>query len=404
MARNVRLYPWFKFVQNLIFWQSIWFLFFQTELSAAEAIVLYAVYDVATTALEVPSGYMSDRLGRRYTLIGATVAGALGAGLIAFGTDFYIFALGQVCLGAAAALASGTDHALLYESLEADGRGEAVEHHETLSWRATLTGLALSAVTGGLMASYSFEAAFMAGAIAFLVCLFIALRFTEPPHAMCDPTTIGLAAQWRFFRQSMRQPVLVWLFMLAVVMYGFSHVPFVFGQPFIAQAMDRLIWPLDASIVSGSVSAVMMLVSVAASLVAVWLRARIGLAAILLLALFIQIALIGVMAATSSAFAIIMLFFRMVPDSFSKPFMMARIQPLLGDQGRATYLSLQSFGGRLLLAGSLLVASANVQEGAVMAYSDIQMTLAGYTLAGMAAFALLLVSVRWSRIGSSAAE
>jgi hypothetical protein len=64
VARNITLYPWIKFCQNLIFWQAVWFLFFQTELSAADAIVLYAIYDIGTTVLEVPSGYLSDRLGR----------------------------------------------------------------------------------------------------------------------------------------------------------------------------------------------------------------------------------------------------------------------------------------------------------------------------------------------------
>jgi len=68
MNRNIRLYPWFKFVQQLIFWQATWFLYFETHLSAAEAILLYVVSDISTTALEVPSGYMSDRVGRKFTL------------------------------------------------------------------------------------------------------------------------------------------------------------------------------------------------------------------------------------------------------------------------------------------------------------------------------------------------
>ena len=76
MARNVSLYPWFKFFQNLVFWQAIWFLYFQNELSPSEALLLYVIYDVGTTVLEVPSGYMSDRLGRRLTLIAAAMAGS----------------------------------------------------------------------------------------------------------------------------------------------------------------------------------------------------------------------------------------------------------------------------------------------------------------------------------------
>ena len=64
MTRNIRLYRWFQFFQGLLFWQAVWFLYFQGTLSAAEAVLLYAIFNVATTALEVPSGWMSDRLGR----------------------------------------------------------------------------------------------------------------------------------------------------------------------------------------------------------------------------------------------------------------------------------------------------------------------------------------------------
>ena len=44
-TRNISLYPWFKFFQNLLFWQATWFLFFQSELSAAEAILIYVFAD-----------------------------------------------------------------------------------------------------------------------------------------------------------------------------------------------------------------------------------------------------------------------------------------------------------------------------------------------------------------------
>jgi MFS family permease len=65
VSNNIRLYPWFQFFRNLHFWQSNWFLIFQHELSAAEAISLFAVFDIGTILSEVPSGYMSDRIGRR---------------------------------------------------------------------------------------------------------------------------------------------------------------------------------------------------------------------------------------------------------------------------------------------------------------------------------------------------
>lgn len=392
MAGNLRLYPWFKFCQNLVFWQAIWFLYFQSELSAAQAVLLYVVYDVATTALEVPSGYMSDRLGRRKTLVGASVAGALGASLIALGDGFAVFVLAQMCLGAAAALASGTDNALLYESLVAERREKEVEAFETRAWQFTLSGLALSAVMGGAMATFSYPSAFAAGAVAQLACIAIAWRLREPPHSRPAVQESAVPEQWRLFREAMRLPVLVWLFALSVLMYGFSHLPFVFGQPFIAQALEGAGIALEAPLVSGVVTALMMGVSALAVIYAVRVRERMGLSRLLLLAFGMQIGLVITLAVTPSLLAIGVLLLRMVPNSLSRPFIIARMQPLLSDSGRATFLSIQSFAGRLLFAASLLIASVAVAERAEMTHAEIQMTLGWYALAGLAFFAALAVT------------
>ena len=160
-------------MQNLLFWQAVWFLFFQKTLSAADAILLYAVYDIATTLLEVPSGYMSDRLGRRATLITSSVAGFLGMVVFATGDTFGAFVLGQVFLGASIAFVSGTDSAFLYESLVAEGREAEVEAQELRAWRFTFSGLACSAVVGGIMAFWSFELAFAATAVAFAAAIIV---------------------------------------------------------------------------------------------------------------------------------------------------------------------------------------------------------------------------------------
>jgi len=169
MRRNVALYPWFKFFQNLIFWQAVWFLFFQSRLSGAEAVLLYAIYDVSTTAMEVPSGYMSDRLGRRFTVIMACFAGIIGAGLLIFGGGFWVFAAAQVAFGASAAFASGTDSALLYESLVLADRADEIEAQETRAWQFSLSALALSAFLGGVMAQGSDVLAFAAAGCAMAV-------------------------------------------------------------------------------------------------------------------------------------------------------------------------------------------------------------------------------------------
>ena len=137
----------------------------------------------------------------------------------------------------------------------------------------------------------------------------------------------------------------------------FSHVGFVFGQPFIFEALGSDQTQSFAVIVSGSVSAAMMGVSLLASAVSKRLRQRLGLAGILLFAFGIQISINGVMAIENSIYLSAILLLRMVPDAFSRPYILAAVQPLLANDNRATYLSMQSFLGRVIFAVTLYGAA-----------------------------------------------
>lgn len=397
-TRNVALYPWFKALMSLNFWQAVWFLYFQSQLSAAEAVLLYAIYDVAVTLLEVPSGYASDRLGRRLTLLISAAAGGIGALLLFLGDSFIAIALGQCLIGASAAFASGTDSALLYESLAAEGRGEEVESQELRAWRFSFSAFALSALTGGLMAMAGPALPFAAGALAFAGATLLALRFTEPPRSGADLPEGAEVAHLGSLRRAFRMPVVLWLFANTVAMYVFSHVPFVFGQPFILEALRNLDLTAEAPGVSGAVTASMMGISILVSLVAARLRRGLGLPGILLFSFGMQIALCAVLALTNGALAIGFLLLRMVPASLSRPFRVARMQPLLGSDGRATYFSLESLVGRMLMAGSLWLASTSTSAAGHMPYADIRKVLAGYVLAGLVALAVLALTARRAQV------
>ncbi len=390
MARNVALIPWYGFLRNLLFWQATWFLFFQNELSAAEAILLYAVFDVTTTALEVPSGWMSDRVGRRVTLIAAALAGATGAILLAIGGGFAVFAAAQMFWGAHAALVSGTDSAILFESLAAEGRKDEVEIQEVRHWRFTFIALALSAFSGGLLAQFSPVLPFIATALAMVGLIVLSLAFTEPQRERKARDPLRLETLWPAFRN----PVLLWLFALGVLMYGFSHIPFVFGQPFILEALSNIGWDAEVPLISGAVSTIMMLISLGVSLYAPTLRHLLGLGPLLLLAFGMQVGLAAVLSLTNAPLAILLLFLRMVPSSLSGPFMLARIQPLLEGDTRATYLSLRSFLGRLLFALSLFVAAGSASDVGSMDFGEISTILTWYAFIGVAAWITLLLCLR----------
>ena len=198
------------------------------------------------------------------------------------------------------------------------------------------------AVVGGIAASWEPALPFLLTALAGFIALVFVVLFREPEHIETEAAFTS-ARQVAEIRAAVMQPTLAWLFVLAVAMYVFSHVPFVFGQPFILEALEANGVASQAAIVSGLVSASMMLISVAATWFATGLRERLGLHNLFLLALGIQVFLIAMLALSNHPAIIVFLLIRMVPNAFARAFILARIEPLVSDMSRATYLSLQSF-------------------------------------------------------------
>lgn len=383
-SSNARLYPWFQFFRNLLFWQATWFLFFQNELSPAEAVSLYAFFNIGTILTEVPSGYFSDRFGRRITLVLSSLMGAGSCLLIATGSGFFAFALAQILSGASFAFASGTDSALLYESLEQEDKAGETASHEMRSWRFTFTALAFSALAGGFMAAKAPSSVFAVTAVTATISMMIAARFQEPLHIDKHEQVLLIGQQVRAIKDALRNPLLVWFFLLSVGMYSFSHVVFVFGQPFIMAALDAIKLADKTAVISGAVSAAMMLASVAASWLAVPLHRKLGLKPLFLAALAVQIGLIAVLAVTIHPAAIALLLVRMVPDALARPFILANVQPLLQRRYRATYWSLQSLTGRLVLASSLLLTSTLIPLDNPLSHTSLQQILPWYIVTGLA--------------------
>ncbi len=392
MERNIQLYPWFQASRSLVFWQAVWFLYFQNVLSAGDAILLAAIYDIASSALEVPSGYLSDRLGRRLTLILSNIATIAGCLMIGLGHGLWWLALGQVLLGAGTALNSGTDSALLYDSLVAGERQDEVTQHELKAWRYAFSGLAVSAFLGGVLALASGSVAFLATAVAGLIALAIAFQFREPAVAAAEPVRRDLISDGRRLVGYLAQPALAWLFALSVAMYLFSHVPFVFGQPFVERLLAGVGVGGETSIVNGTVVALMMLVSVAASRLAEPLAKRIGMPGIVLVSFAMQIGLIAVMMVSEHPLAIAVLLVRMVPGAFSRPFLLAAIHPRIASGVRATYLSLQSLCGRVGLALTLFAVAQLAPADAIMGLASLQAILQLYVIVGVVVLAGLLAT------------
>ena len=396
MIRNIALYPYFQFCRSLLFWQAIWFLYFESVVTASQAILLAAIVDLSTVILELPSGYFSDYLGRRLTLAIGMIASTAGCLLLFGSTSFAVFAVAQVLLGAGSAFVSGTDNALLYDSLADRNRQGEVAAQEVRAWRFSYSALAVSAVIGGYLSTETFRPAYLVTAIALLAGLAIVFLFREPPRPRGHPSAASPWRQMVIVLSRFRDRALFWIFAFAVGAYVLSHVPYVFAQPYLKETLTKAGYASDTPVVSGIIIAAMMTVSVIAGTFGLALRRRIGTTGNLLLAMSMQIGLILALAFLVHPAAISLLVLRMVPTALSRPLILEIIHPRIESGYRATYLSFQNLFGRLVLSGTLLLSAWFTSGSESVTEETLRTILPYYGAAGMILIAVLAVTAKRS--------
>ncbi len=124
MPRNLPLFIAFRLLFNARFYYPV-FAVIQLDygLTLPQFAVLNAVWAVSIVLLEVPSGALADRLGRKRMVVIASVLMVLEMGVLAFvplGSNavvFWAWVANRLLSGAAEAAASGADEALAYDSI-----------------------------------------------------------------------------------------------------------------------------------------------------------------------------------------------------------------------------------------------------------------------------------------------
>ena len=124
MSANARLFIWFRVLFNARFYYPIFtILFLDLGLSLGEFAALNVVWAVTIVLLEVPSGALADRYGRRPLVIAASVLMVMEMLVLCAMQPghpevvFWLFVCNRILSGAAEACASGADEALAYDSL-----------------------------------------------------------------------------------------------------------------------------------------------------------------------------------------------------------------------------------------------------------------------------------------------
>lgn len=121
-TRNIPLLMAIQILRSFLVMIPVLVLFYQSKgLSMTDIMFIQAVFSAVMVIAEVPSGYFSDVLGRRRTMIIGTLCSTIGFAIYAFAKGVMGFLLAEVVLGIGISFISGTDSAMLFDSLAETG-------------------------------------------------------------------------------------------------------------------------------------------------------------------------------------------------------------------------------------------------------------------------------------------
>ena len=144
---TIKLSKWFMVYMPIVV------LFMESNgLNLREVMTISGIYSMAVAVFEVPSGYFSDRLGRKHSLLIGTTFILLQFFVYSCSFSFWSLAVGAAIGGLGASFISGTDSALLYDSLQILGRGKDYIKWEGRTYALGTFSEAVAAILGGTIA------------------------------------------------------------------------------------------------------------------------------------------------------------------------------------------------------------------------------------------------------------
>ena len=404
--RNINLYPIYRAASDAMAWLPVFFLFFSEHLTLPQVLMLEAVYYISVVILEVPSGYLSDLVGRRRTLLfsGLAILAAYVCFLLA--NEFAAFAAGQILVAFSMAFRSGTDTALHYESLDALGRSDEYGDREAIAGKYGFAATAIAALAGGILGSFNLAWPYLFTLLTAAISLYIVFSFIEPGKvrnaSSSHGTDGGFITQLGHCISYLKKPLLFWLLLYSMYMTTFVHVPYELYQPYLRLLDDRnQLAGASAPLVAGILFALTAIVaSITSTYSMIWQR-RIGLLPLLTSAAAIELAIIAAMAILLHPVVALLVIIRSGPMAVIKAPVNSAIAPHIENRHRATYLSIQSLAGRLAFASLLFSFSLLVTESDQADWNSLSLLLKVSAVAGLAGLTALYFTSKKLNTSSS---
>ena len=172
----IRCAKWF-----MLYMPIIGLFYADNGLTNTEIFLIQAAYSFSSALFAIPSGYFADVIGRKKTLVIGTILASFGFLIYATIHDFWAFFIAEAIMGVGNSCISGTDSAMLYDSLQ-----QSQNQEKYLKYEGRVTSLGCLAETtaallGGSIATiFTYNEVFWNQTIIALIAVPAALMLVEP--------------------------------------------------------------------------------------------------------------------------------------------------------------------------------------------------------------------------------
>lgn len=243
---NAKIMFWATLFGRINFLEPVLILFYlHRGLEAGHIFVLLLCFSISVLIFEVPTGAFADRFGPKASFMVGTFFSVLSKVILIFAYEPILFYVSKVLDGMAASFFSGSDEALIYESLKETNQEERMSKVWGRIESATFIPMIVSFAVGGFIAKDLQEWQFMTLiglGIVFSLARFMVLTRVITPKSFEEYRDNPFKHVANGVRVIRHQPQLVLLFLNFTVALIPTFVFQNFDQPYLTEAGLSVEW------------------------------------------------------------------------------------------------------------------------------------------------------------------
>lgn len=241
LQKNLRLLSVFKFLIGFSLFTPLAIIYF-SKVSGSYTLgtSVFGIIMLSGAIFEVPTGVLSDNIGRKYTMVLGSWSRVLAFVFYAIGFSYWWLVVGGIFEGLSRSFYSGNNDALLYDTLADSNKLNSYEEFQGKINSTEQLAMGISAGLSALIAIFSFKYILWFSVAIQIGLLIVSYLIIEPHfmHRLNSNVYVHIKEAVILF---IRNKKLRLLSIASIIGYSTSELKWEFGSAFVAT-----VWPLWA--------------------------------------------------------------------------------------------------------------------------------------------------------------